>query len=82
MNTPPTAERLPVEPGEDRSSHELVRDEDVLSLTLQRDLEGIGATVGVLGAIALLLAHVPRGLRAISAIKRPAGASAKVDPHG
>lgn len=41
-------------------SHELVRDEDVLSHDLQRELEAIGSGLGVIGVVALFAAALPR----------------------
>lgn len=44
-------------------SHELVRDEDLLSLDLQRELESVGSALGVIGVIALFAAALPRARR-------------------
>ena len=48
---------------EGHRSHELVRDEDLLSLDLQRELESVGSALGVIGVIALLAAALPRARR-------------------
>jgi len=48
---------------EGRRSHELVRDEDVLSLDAQYALESVGTAVGFIAAIALLCSQLPRAIR-------------------
>lgn len=48
---------------EGHRSHELVRDEDLLSLDLQRELESVGSALGVIGVIALLAAALARARR-------------------
>lgn len=50
---------------EGHRSHELVRDEDLLSLDLQRELQSVGSALGVIGVIALLAAALPRARRLI-----------------
>lgn len=50
---------------EGHRSHELVRDEDLLSQDLQRELESVGSALGVIGVIALLAAALPRARRLI-----------------
>ncbi|MCC7070393.1 MAG: hypothetical protein IT383_03665 [Deltaproteobacteria bacterium] len=48
---------------EGHRSHELVRDEDLLSLDLQRELESVGSALGAISVIALLAAALPRARR-------------------
>ena len=48
---------------EHQRSHEIERDEDVLSLELQQQLETVGSAVGVVAAVALVASHVTRALR-------------------
>ncbi len=61
----------------DTHHHEIVADEDVLSLAFQRDLEDIGSAIGVLAAIALVAMHVARGIRAVGGIRGAWQARAK-----
>lgn len=51
---------------EGRRSHELQRDEEILSLDLQRELESIGSALGVIGVIALLAAALPRARKLLA----------------
>ena len=53
---------------EGRRSHELVRDEDVLSVGLQHALEQVGSAVGVVAALALLFSQLPRAGRLLAAM--------------
>lgn len=48
---------------EGRRSHELQRDEDVLSLELQRELESMGTAIGVIAVVALVASQLPRARR-------------------
>lgn len=50
---------------EGHRSHELMRDDDLLSQDLQRELESVGSALGVIGVIALLAAALPRARRLI-----------------
>ena len=63
---------LPVSPLEVHRSHELQRDEDLLSPELQAELESIGTALGFIGALALVAAQLPRAGRLLA--KRAAGA--------
>ena len=48
---------------EQHRSHEIVRDEDVLSVELQRELESVGSAVGVIAAFALVASQLARARR-------------------
>lgn len=62
---------------EQTTTRELVRDEDVLSLDLQRELESVGTAVGVIAAIALVASQMARASRLLFACTSP---SAGVPP--
>ena len=75
MNDVDASTTLRDESLEGRRSHELVRDEDVLSLELQHALETIGTGVGFVVAIALLFSHVPRAGRLLAEMHRRSSAT-------
>ena len=45
-------------------THELVADEDVLSLDLRHALDQVGTAIGLVAAVALVFAHLKRARRA------------------
>jgi hypothetical protein len=58
-----------LERGEVHRPHEIQRDEDVLSLEAQRDLESLGTGIAVVGAVALVFGHVKRASRAVAMMR-------------
>jgi hypothetical protein len=46
-------------------AHEIVRDEDVLSPDIQRDLESLGTAIAFVAAAALVFGHIKRAGRTI-----------------
>jgi hypothetical protein len=48
---------------ESQRSVELLRDEDLLTKDLQRELEAVGSAVGVIAVLALFVAALPRARR-------------------
>jgi len=68
------SDAIAIEPGaaveslEGARSHELQRDEDVLSLELQAALESAGTALGFIAAFALLFSQLPRAGRLIASV--------------
>lgn len=64
---------LPASSLEGRRSHELQRDEDLLSPQLRAELESMGTALGFIGAFVLVAAQLPRAGRLFA--KGAAGAA-------
>ena len=61
-------------------AHEIQRDEDVLSLDLQRELESVGTALGFIAAFALIASQISRAkllILANASAKAPASPAKK-----
>lgn len=57
-------------------SHELQRDDDVLSLELQRGLESVGTALAVIGVFALVASQLGRARSLVSKVAKVSNAEA------